>query len=281
VKPGYTPEAMRNRIQGRVRLQGVVERDGTISGITVIQSLDSQFGLDQSAVDALKQWRFQPGTLVDGTPVRVLVNVELTFTLRDGPLTQGWPEGFADATLSPGAVQEVAETEGLRLQISRPAAWIAASTGSPSTWVGFHSADSTRWVGVFRPDTPALDLSGLTPDAQVQRLFERMRQFQATPQVEAFATGRVQASPDVLWVWSAFRLPSVSSLPGVPQSSLVGEARAWLFARTAANGKAVLVQCTLILPRDIDPTDLLSRVQQATADFAPIVKSISVETITN
>src|SRR4051794_1289207 len=84
VKPGYTPEAMRNRIQGSVRLQAIVERDGTVSGIQVIRSLDSQFGLDQSAVDALKQWQFQPGVLADGTPVRVLINVELTFTLRNG-----------------------------------------------------------------------------------------------------------------------------------------------------------------------------------------------------
>src|SRR5262245_20566523 len=44
VNAGYTPEAIRNRIQGKVRLRGIVERDGTVSGIEVVESLDKQFG---------------------------------------------------------------------------------------------------------------------------------------------------------------------------------------------------------------------------------------------
>jgi len=276
VKPGYTPEAMRNRIQGSVRLQAIVERDGTVSGIQVIRSLDSQFGLDQSAVNALKQWQFQPGALADGTPVRVLINVELTFTLRNGPVTQAWPEGFATGTSPSGSVEEIADAQGLRLKISRPGAWITSRTGS--TWVRLHSADDAESVVVVRPDAPAFDLNGVAPDAQVQRLVENMRRYQTRPQVDAFATGQVQASADVVWVWSAFRLPDVSDLPDVPQNAAIGEARVWLFSR-AAQGKAVLVQCVLIMPRDIAPAAVASRVQQAAADFAPIVKSIIVEAI--
>jgi len=276
VKPGYTPEAMRNRIQGSVRLQAIVERDGTVSGIQVIRSLDSQFGLDQSAVNALKQWQFQPGALADGTPVRVLINVELTFTLRNGPVTQAWPEGFATGTSPSGSVEEIADAQGLRLKISRPGAWITSRTGS--TWVRLHSADDAESVVVVRPDAPAFDLNGVAPDAQVQRLVENMRRYQTRPQVDAFATGQVQASADVVWVWSAFRLPDVSDLPDVPQNAAIGEARVWLFSR-AAQGKVVLVQCVLIMPRDLAPAAVASRVQQAAADFAPIVKSIIVEAI--
>jgi len=279
VKPSYTPEAMRNRIQGSVRLQAIVERNGTVSGIQVVRSLDSQFGLDQAAVNALKQWQFQPGTLADGTPVRVLINVELTFTLRSGPVTQAWPEGFPTATSLPGAVEEAAETQGLRLKISRPAAWSVTRGGSPSLLVEFHSADGSESVGVSSSDTPAFDLSGLAPDAQAQRLAEQMRVFQGALQAEAFAAGQVQASPDVLWVWSAFRLPNVSEVPGVAANGPIGEGRVWLFSR-AANGKVMLVQCVLMLPRDVEPATLTSRVQQATADFAPIIKSITVEAIT-
>jgi TonB family protein len=279
VKPGYTPEAMRNRIQGSVRLQGVVERDGTMSGITVVQSLDTQFGLDQAAINALKQWRFQPGTLADGTPVRVLVNVDLTFTLRDGPPAQGWPPGFADAVSSPGAVEERAESQGLRIRIARPAAW-TLRTGPPSEWIGLHNADSSESVGVARPDTAAFDVSSATSDGQVQRLVEMMRRLTTSPQVETVATGRVQAAPGVLWVWSTFRVSDVTSVPGVPTGGPAGEARSWVFARTV-NGKVVLVQCTLILPRNSDPAALPARLQQAAADFAPIIKSISVEAIAN
>jgi hypothetical protein len=83
----------------------------------------------------------------------------------------------------------------------------------------------------------------------------------------------------VLWVWSVFRLANVSEVPGVPPNGPIGEGRIWLFSR-AANNKAVVVRCVLMMPRDADPATVASRVQQATADFAPIIKSINVETIT-
>lgn len=81
VKPGYTSDAMRARIQGTVRLQAIVSTDGTVSSARVIRSLDPTFGLDQEAVKTVKQWRFAPGTLA-GRAVPVLIEVELTFTLR-------------------------------------------------------------------------------------------------------------------------------------------------------------------------------------------------------
>jgi TonB family protein len=47
----------------------------------VVQSLDSEYGLDDEAVKALKQWEFEPGTK-DGAPVAVRVDVEMTFKLK-------------------------------------------------------------------------------------------------------------------------------------------------------------------------------------------------------
>lgn len=81
VKPQYTADAMRAKIQGAVWLECVVLSDGTVGEVRVIRSLDSTFGLDQEAIRAAKQWRFQPGTRF-GEPVPVLVTIELTFTLR-------------------------------------------------------------------------------------------------------------------------------------------------------------------------------------------------------
>ena len=81
IKPGYTPEAMRARIQGMVTLQVVVLPDGSVGTARIIRSLDSTFGLDQEAVRTVKLWRFTPGTLA-GRAVPVLVEIELTFTLR-------------------------------------------------------------------------------------------------------------------------------------------------------------------------------------------------------
>lgn len=81
VKPQYTAEAMRAKVQGTVWLECVVLPDGTVGPVEVVRSLDTSFGLDQEAVKAAKQWRFRPGTRF-GEPVAVLVTIELTFTLR-------------------------------------------------------------------------------------------------------------------------------------------------------------------------------------------------------
>ncbi len=81
VKPQYTAEAMRAKVQGTVWLQCVVMPDGTVGNVQVTKSLDSTFGLDQEAIKAAKSWRFRPGTRM-GEPVPVLVTIELTFTLR-------------------------------------------------------------------------------------------------------------------------------------------------------------------------------------------------------
>lgn len=83
VKPNYTGDAMRAKLQGVVEMEAVVLPDGSVdpNRIKITRSLDSTFGLDQQAVIAVKQWRFRPGTY-KGQPVPVLVNIELTFTLR-------------------------------------------------------------------------------------------------------------------------------------------------------------------------------------------------------
>jgi TonB family protein len=81
VKPQYTADAMRAKVQGTVLLECVVMPDGSVGNIEVAKSLDRTFGLDQEAIKAARQWRFQPGTRF-GEPVAVLVTIELTFTLR-------------------------------------------------------------------------------------------------------------------------------------------------------------------------------------------------------
>jgi periplasmic protein TonB len=81
VKPAYTSDAMRAKVQGTVLLQCVVRPDGTVGDVEVVKSLDPVFGLDQEAVKAAKQWLFRPGTRF-GEAVPVLITIELTFTLR-------------------------------------------------------------------------------------------------------------------------------------------------------------------------------------------------------
>jgi TonB family protein len=62
VKPTYTSDALLKKIQGSIVLELVVRRDGTPADIRVIRSLDPG-GLDEQAVVAARQWRFEPGRL--------------------------------------------------------------------------------------------------------------------------------------------------------------------------------------------------------------------------
>ena len=80
-KPQYTADARRAGIQGVVHVEAVIQTDGTVGEVRVSQSLDKKFGLDDQAVAALKDWRFTPGQK-DGTVIPVLVEIEMTFTLR-------------------------------------------------------------------------------------------------------------------------------------------------------------------------------------------------------
>jgi protein TonB len=81
VKPRYTNDAMRMRIQGTVVVECVVLADGTVGDARIKRSLDAKFGLDEEALLAAKQWRFKPGTL-NGKPVPVVVSIELMFSVR-------------------------------------------------------------------------------------------------------------------------------------------------------------------------------------------------------
>ena len=80
VSPYYTSEAMQRKIQGTVGLEMIVGADGVPYDVRVRRSLDPG-GLDEEAIRAAKQWRFNPGRLGD-TPVDVLVILVIDFHIR-------------------------------------------------------------------------------------------------------------------------------------------------------------------------------------------------------
>lgn len=79
VEPQYSEEARKARYQGTVVLEAVVRRDGTVDILRVVRSLG--FGLDENAMQALRQWRFKPG-MKNGVAVDVSLNIEVNFNLR-------------------------------------------------------------------------------------------------------------------------------------------------------------------------------------------------------
>jgi TonB family protein len=81
VKPNYTKAALDKRIEGAVSLTAVVLADGTVGDVEVVKSLDKEYGLDDEAVKAVKQWTFDPGKK-DGKAVKVRVDIEMSFRLK-------------------------------------------------------------------------------------------------------------------------------------------------------------------------------------------------------
>ena len=88
VRPQYTADAMRRRVTGAVLLQCVVNREGVPMNIEVVQSLDKD--LDQVALKALRQWRFEPGKK-DGEAVLVQIEVKMAFTMMPKRKRWRWP----------------------------------------------------------------------------------------------------------------------------------------------------------------------------------------------
>jgi TonB family protein len=81
VKPGYTQAAKDKKIKGSVWLSAVVGAEGDVTDVKVTRSLDAEYGLDEQAIKAVRQWKFKPG-MKDGQPVAVQVTLEMTFTLK-------------------------------------------------------------------------------------------------------------------------------------------------------------------------------------------------------
>lgn len=76
--PEYSEEARKAKYQGTCVLWLIVGPDGHPRDIRVARSLG--LGLDEKAVEAVKQWKFDPA-MKDGKPVAVQINVEVDFRL--------------------------------------------------------------------------------------------------------------------------------------------------------------------------------------------------------
>jgi periplasmic protein TonB len=78
VEPVYPPDAKAAGIEGMVVLDAVIDTDGAVIAVEVLTSVPE---LDQAAIDAVRQWKFEPA-LLNGEPVEVAMNLTVNFTLR-------------------------------------------------------------------------------------------------------------------------------------------------------------------------------------------------------
>jgi TonB family protein len=82
--PSYPEDAKKDKVQGVVIVQAVIDKDGTVSRVRAVKRLHPS--LDEAALDAIRQWRFEPA-LLEGEPVAVHYNLTINFRLdneKDG-----------------------------------------------------------------------------------------------------------------------------------------------------------------------------------------------------
>ena len=77
--PAFSDEAVKAKYQGQVLLQAVITADGRATNIHVIKGLG--VGLDEKAIEAVRNWRFNPARGPDGRPAAVTTTIEVTFRL--------------------------------------------------------------------------------------------------------------------------------------------------------------------------------------------------------
>jgi len=76
-RPVYPALARQARIQGTVVLHAIIDKDGQVAKLEVVSGHPL---LVQSALDAVKQWRYKP-TQLNGEPVEVDTTIQVTFTM--------------------------------------------------------------------------------------------------------------------------------------------------------------------------------------------------------
>lgn len=79
VSPIYPAEAREKKSEGTVKLQVTVQKDGSV---TVQNAVQGDPLPSQAAIDAVRQWRFEPFRF-DGQPVDVQQKIEFVFSLAD------------------------------------------------------------------------------------------------------------------------------------------------------------------------------------------------------
>ena len=78
VPPIYPADAQASKVQGVVIIEATIDTNGFVSSAHVLRSIPM---LDQAALDAVKEWQFQP-TQLNGVAVPVIMTVTVNFTMQ-------------------------------------------------------------------------------------------------------------------------------------------------------------------------------------------------------
>jgi TonB family protein len=101
VAPSYPEIARQSKVEGTVILEVGTNTYGQVEVVKILRSIPL---LDQAAVDAVKQWRYEP-FLLDGKPRKALFTVTVRFQLKGGAETTAHEEFAGDAVRATGSVK--------------------------------------------------------------------------------------------------------------------------------------------------------------------------------
>ena len=76
--PSYPDIAKQARVQGIVILEAIIDPAGNVTNVRVLRSIPL---LDNSAIAAVRQWKYEP-TLLNGVPVPIVMTVTVNFSLQ-------------------------------------------------------------------------------------------------------------------------------------------------------------------------------------------------------
>ena len=79
VTPAFPEQARKAGFEGMVILEGMIGTDGTVRDLKAFRS--EPMGLTEAAMDAVKQWRYEPARTASGKPVEIYTTVTISFML--------------------------------------------------------------------------------------------------------------------------------------------------------------------------------------------------------
>jgi TonB family protein len=287
-KPNYTAEAMRARTEGIVRLECIIEVDGSVGPIRVRHSLDAVNGLDDEAIKTVRRWRFKPG-MMDGVPVRTRVGIEISFLLRDSGYRPelGWPEDFNVRRSQPEKAGDQFAGETLmfadtRINIKYPRDWAvvkAVSNGQLIT-VQRVSEREARGCTLLTPKSSEMDLMVPVRNEALHAFEKSLRAEIANGPggIELKRVGQIAAGH--LWIWSEMWRRGIdtssvqSANTGQLQSTFDGT-RVWRFTTTDSRQELNVI-CYVLTPSRASADAMKEQLRHAGDDFAGILTDIAV-----
>jgi protein TonB len=75
----YPPIAASAKVSGVVIVEATIGSDGRVNEVRVLRSIPL---LDQAAMEAVRQWEFQP-TLLNGAPISIVMSMTVNFALQN------------------------------------------------------------------------------------------------------------------------------------------------------------------------------------------------------